>query len=112
MQTLSAKPWKRNPNRTLGTMDVLARLKADAPAAFDAARVVGVWVWCEFDAKPDAGTRSVLKALGFHWNRDRVAWQHPCGRFMHHSPGDPREKYGSIPAAALDDERTVKAGAA
>lgn len=95
---------ERNANRRIGTLDLLARLKADIPAAFAAARVVGRWVWLEFDTKPAAAVRAAIKGLGFHWNRDREAWQHPCGWFSKRGPGDPRAKYGEVRAAdVLDD---------
>ena len=94
---------ERKANRTIDTLDLLARLRSDIPAAFEAARVVGRWVWLEFDAKPAEAVRLAIKALGFHWNRKREAWQHPCGFFCKHSPGDPRDKYGSIRAADLQE---------
>ena len=89
---------ERKANRSLSTMQVLEHLQADAPAAFDAARIVGRWVWLEFASKPNETIRAAIKELGFHWNRKRAAWQHPCGFFTHHSPGDPREKYGMVRA--------------
>ena len=89
---------ERKANRQMSTAHVLEHLRADAPAAFDAARVVGRWVWLEFSDKPSEPVRTAIKALGFHWNRQREAWQHPCGFFMHHSPGDPRDKYGVVRA--------------
>jgi hypothetical protein len=62
------------------------------------ARIVGVWVWVEFDTKPAADTRAFLKRAGFRWNKLRQAWQHPCGVYrpqMKH--GDPRAYYGQAP---------------
>jgi hypothetical protein len=98
---------ERKANRNRGTRWVLEQLR-DIPAAFEAARIVGRWVWLEFDAKPESSVRSAIGLLGFHWNRKREAWQHPCGFFMHHSPGDPREKYGVVRA----DEVLAEAGKA
>ena len=98
---MSSKP--RNPNRDLGTHAVLLALR-DTPEAFAAARVVGHWVWCEFRERPGPDVLAALKELGFHWNKRREAWQHPCGRFSRSAPGDPRARYGSVPAAALDLE--------
>ena len=43
------------------------------------ARKVGVWIWAEFPGKPSEETREFLKAIGFHWNKTRLAWQHNCG---------------------------------
>jgi hypothetical protein len=34
-----------------------------------------------------------LAQLGFHWNRRRRVWQHPCGRFCTGTHRDPREVY-------------------
>jgi hypothetical protein len=39
--------------------------------------------------------RQILAQLGFHWNRERQAWQHPCGAFRLHGFQDPHEKYES-----------------
>jgi hypothetical protein len=110
MGTYQKRRRKPNPNRTLGTLDVLRRLRDQCPVAFDAARVVGQWVWVEFAEKPAADVRAVLKALGFHWNRDREAWQHPCGVFSARGTHDPRWKYGAVSASALlgdDDAKAV-----
>ena len=43
------------------------------------ARVVGRWVWIEFDSKPDAEIRQALKDFGFRWSRRRSQWSHNCG---------------------------------
>lgn len=91
-----------NPNRMLGTAEVLERLRHTA--AWPCAKVVGRWVWVEFEQKPDKTTRDMLRELGFHWNRKRGAWQHPCGVFSHHGHGDPRFKYGSVPASELSED--------
>ena len=85
--------------RKQSTVAVLGRLKAEAPAAWSAARVVGRWVWVTFKVKPDAGVLAVLKAIGFTWSRRRVAWQHPCGHWSAPARGyDPRDKYGQVRA--------------
>jgi hypothetical protein len=34
-----------------------------------------------------------LSQLGFHWNRRRQVWQHPCGQFRPGAWIDPRDKY-------------------
>ena len=36
---------------------------------------------------------AALSELGFHWNRKRQLWQHPCGQFVTGSRRDPRDKY-------------------
>ena len=43
------------------------------------ARVVGKWVWVEFDDKPSADVRSGLKTAGFKWSKRRKQWAHSCG---------------------------------
>lgn len=87
-----------NPNRRLSPTQVANRL-AERPDVARAARIVGRWIWVEFDEPPDTDTRRWLKELGFHWNRKRRVWQHPCGRFSKASPNDPRWKYGTLPLA-------------
>ena len=108
MHTVTRKPCRHNPNRSLSTLEVLARLKVDLPDVHALAEVVGAWVWVSFDAKPSAHVRDTLKALGFRWNRRRECWQHPCGRFSTSSPGNPRFKYGTVPASAFADDETVE----
>jgi hypothetical protein len=46
----------------------------------------------------------MLAQLGFQWNRERQAWQHPCGAFRLRGAGDPHEKYQSYFPA---DSRTA-----
>ena len=88
--------------RKQSTVAVLGRLKAEAPAAWSAARVVGRWVWVTFKVKPDAGVLTVMKTIGFTWSRRRSAWQHPCGHWSAPARGyDPREKYGEVRADAV-----------
>lgn len=61
------------------------------------ARVVGSWVWVEFDSKPSVAVRQKLKDAGFRWNRKRGAWQHSCGGGRSRmSRTDPRMNYGSF----------------
>ncbi len=43
------------------------------------ARVVGKWVWIQFESKPDAEVRQSLKDMGFRWSRRRGQWAHNCG---------------------------------
>ena len=71
-----------NPNRNLSPAKVAERL-GEHPDIVARSRLVGRWIWVEFpdDEKPDADTRSWLRELGFHFNKKRRAWQHPCGWF-------------------------------
>ena len=99
--TPAAKPDTRLPidtaarkqNRFLPTNKVLELLKTNHPGLFNLAEVVGKWVWITFRQTPAPELRQALAQLGFHWNRERQAWQHPCGKFSLHGSTDPREKY-------------------
>jgi hypothetical protein len=102
-QTAPQKPDTRLPidsearkrNRSLPTEKVLNLLQTGSPDLFNLAEVVGKWVWVAFKEQPAAEIRQTLAQLGFHWNRTRQAWQHPCGNFRIGTSGDPREKYPS-----------------
>jgi hypothetical protein len=83
----------RKRNRSLPTEKVLNLLQTGSPDLFNLAEVVGKWVWVTFQEQPAAELRQTLAQLGFHWNRTRQAWQHPCGNFRIGSAADPREKY-------------------
>ena len=96
----------RKQNRTLPTPKVLSALHQQLPAAYRLAEVVGRWVWIQFKDTPAAEIRQQLAQLGFHWNRERQAWQHPCGQFTLSSPHDPHEKYSSYYPART--QRTAK----
>ncbi len=85
----------RKQNRTLPTPKVLTALHQQLPAAYRLAEVVGRWIWVQFKEQPAAEIRQQLAQLGFHWNRERQAWQHPCGQFSLSSSADPHEKYSS-----------------
>jgi len=85
----------RKKNRTLPTPKVLNLLLASSPEIYRLAEVVGKWVWVQFKEQPTAEVRQQLAQLGFHWNRERQAWQHPCGQFRLSSVQDPHEKYSS-----------------
>jgi hypothetical protein len=91
----------RKANRTLPTPKVLAALHQQLPAAYRLAEVVGKWVWVTFKEQPAAEIRQQLAQLGFHWNRERQAWQHPCGLFSLGSAQDPHEKYSSYHPARV-----------
>jgi hypothetical protein len=85
----------RKKNRTLPTPKVLELLKASNAGLFNLAEVVGKWVWVAFRETPAPELRQILAQLGFHWNRERQAWQHPCGAFRLRGFQDPHEKYAS-----------------
>ena len=82
-------------NRRLSTESVLNYLRTRLPRQYEVAEVVGKWVWVQFESTPAAEIRQQLSQLGFHWNGNRQAWQHPCGKFSLSSQVDPREKYSS-----------------
>jgi len=84
---------------TLSMGEVLSLLRQRHPTILENAYVVGRWVWAEFDTVPPKGVRDTLKALGFRWNHKRQVWQNPCGFYSRKSTGDPRWKYGKVPAS-------------
>jgi hypothetical protein len=89
----------RRTNRALRTEDLLQLLQSDAPAFFARAEVVGRWVWLTFPTKQPRDVTGALSELGFHWNRRRQTWQHPCGVYCDRATRhDPRQKYGRRPA--------------
>jgi hypothetical protein len=105
----------RKQNRTLPTPKVLSLLHQQLPAAYRLAEVVGKWVWVTFKEQPAAEIRQQLAQLGFHWNRERQAWQHPCGQFSLSSNTDPHEKYSSYYPARVrrtKKQQTTEAAAA
>ena len=91
----------RKKNRTLPTEKVLQMMQNASPDLFRVAEVVGKWVWVSFSEQPAPTVRQTLAQLGFHWNRTRQAWHHPCGQFRLSSAGDPREKYQSYQPAEV-----------
>ena len=91
----------RKKNRTLPTEKVLNLLLNGSPDLYRLAEVVGKWVWVTFKEQPAAEIRQQLAQLGFHWNRERQAWQHPCGQFRLSSQQDPHEKYSSYRPADI-----------
>lgn len=93
---------QRLRNRTLPTESLLKLLASQVPNVFNLAEVVGRWVWVQFTTTPGAELRRQLAQLGFHWNRTRQAWQHPCGCFRDRAyAGDPRRFYGSYFPSAV-----------
>jgi len=89
------------------TLALLDRLKTDMPEIWGQAQVVGRWVWLEFNVPPLEAVRGKLKQLGFHWNRARRCWQHPCGVNRQGSGKDPRGVYTVVPATALEMKETA-----
>jgi hypothetical protein len=83
----------RKKNRILPITKVLELLKTSNPGLFNLAEVVGRWIWVAFRETPAPELRQQLAQLGFHWNRERQAWQHPCGAFRLRSMTDPHQKY-------------------
>ena len=91
---------RRRANRSLDTENLLALLQNNAPGFFELAEVVGRWVWIQFAAKQPAAVTRVLAELGFHWNKARQTWQHPCGMYRdERATYDPRRRYGCYFAA-------------
>ena len=80
-------------NRMLGTGQLLSKLRTEAPRFYDMAEVVGAWVWIQFGERQPSTVTAELSELGFHWNKRRACWQHPCGKFTEGTDKDPRDKY-------------------
>jgi hypothetical protein len=87
---------RRFYNRGLSTDKVLDMLYHETPRFWELCQVVGKWVWIEFGQKQPRYITAELAQLGFHWNRRRQVWQHPCGQFRTGILQDPREKYPSF----------------
>jgi DNA repair protein RadC len=90
------------------TLALLDRMKTEMPELWGQAQVVGRWVWLEFNIPPATEVRKQLHSFGFHWNRDRRCWQHPCGISRGKSSGDPRQYYEVRPATALQLNETAQ----
>ena len=87
---------QRKNNRSLPTSKILQLLLTRLPNTYGLAEVVGKWVWVQFQEIPAAKICQQISELGFHWNRARQAWQHPCGLNRNESASfDPRNKYSS-----------------
>jgi hypothetical protein len=80
-------------NRGLSTAGLLDLLYYEAPRFWELCQVVGKWVWIQFEQTQPRHVTAQLAQLGFHWNRRRQLWQHPCGEFRNGTHIDPREKY-------------------
>jgi hypothetical protein len=90
-------------NRQLSTETVLNYLRTRLPREYELAEVVGKWIWLDVPNTSKRGLASILWLCGFHWNKRRGLWQHPCGMFdpFGSHPTDPRSKYGSRFAADI-----------
>jgi len=80
-------------NQGLSTAKVLDMLYHETPRFWELCQVVGKWVWIEFRGKQPRHLTAELSQLGFHWNRRRQLWQHPCGQFRTGIRRDPRLIY-------------------
>ena len=65
------------------------------------ARVVGKWIWVEFESKPPAETRQALKDFGFRWSARRRKWAHNCGTPSRAGKGNPWQKYSVQPVGQV-----------
>ncbi|HZM05769.1 MAG TPA: hypothetical protein VFC44_22440 [Candidatus Saccharimonadales bacterium] len=92
---------RRHRNRGLPTESLLNLIRREAPDFWNVAEVVGKWVWIQFEHRQPSQITVVLSEFGFHWNRRRQAWQHPCGTIAASSNQDPRRKYRSYFPADL-----------
>ena len=94
---------KENTSESKSIIEVLEYCKVQALPA----RVVGKWVWIEFDSKPSTEIRQGLKDMGFRWSRRRGQWSHSCGNSSRPARSyRPWDKYQTISA----DEAYVNAG--
>ena len=84
---------RRFQNRGLSTPQVIDMLYHETPRFWELCQVVGKWVWIQFQHKQPRNVTAQLSELGFHWNRRRQVWQHPCGQFRTGTWIDPRQKY-------------------
>jgi hypothetical protein len=82
-------------NRKLPTEAVLNYLRTRFPRQYAVAEVVGKWVWLDVSPSRKPNLAALLWALGFHWNRRRDVWQHPCGSF------DPLDSIPPTPARSI-----------
>jgi hypothetical protein len=83
----------RFQNRALPTVQVIDLLYNETPRFWELCQVVGKWVWIQFQEKQPRNVTAQLSQFGFHWNRRRQVWQHPCGQYRNGTWIDPRDKY-------------------
>ena len=74
-------------------IEVISSIKQKKPELINNCYAVGLWVWAEFQQKPNQEDINLLKELGFRWNPKRKVWQNACGFKTRMSAGDPRAKY-------------------
>ena len=99
MKTLTQHPNARKSNHSI--IEVLEFCKAQNLPA----RVVGRWVWIEFESKPSAEIRQALKDFGFRWSKRRGQWSHNCGQPTKPARGyKPWDKY---PTISMDEALAV-----
>ena len=76
---------------------IITIMRAHATRFIPYTRLVGRWLWIEGALPENRDEAKALWYLGFHWNRARQVWQHPCGQYRSKaSANDPREKYGQL----------------
>ena len=73
METIAKHTVQSKSNQSI--IEVLEFCKAQNLPA----RVVGRWVWIQFESKPSVEIRQALKDFGFRWSRRRGQWSHNCG---------------------------------
>ncbi len=101
METVSEHTKVSKSNHSI--LEVLEFCKAQNLPA----RVVGKWVWVEFESKPSAKIRQSLKDFGFRWSRRRGQWSHSCGHSSRPARNyRPWDRYQTISI----DEAYVNAG--
>ena len=101
METVTEHPKASKSNQSI--IEVLEFCKSQSLPA----RVVGKWVWIEFESKPDAEIRQAVKDFGFRWSRRRGQWAHNCGHTSKPARSyRPWDKYRTISL----DEAYVNAG--
>jgi DNA repair protein RadC len=76
--TLKGK-MNTNLSEKSSTSELLERLEKEVPEISSHAKIIGSWVWLEFNIAPETHVRQKLRNLGFHWNEKRRLWQNPCG---------------------------------
>jgi len=70
-------------------------------------RVVGRWVWIEFETKPSVELRQELKDYGFRWSPRRGQWAHNCGHSSR--PAHSYRPWDKYQTRDLDDIKTPAA---
>ena len=90
MSTVTEQTNKVKSKSILEVLEFCQELKLPA-------RVVGKWVWIQFESKPSAEIRQSLKAQGFRWSHRRQQWANNCGNPTKPARGyRPWDKYQTI----------------